>query len=514
MQRDNETVNGSGAGGAKRRTSRAGATVLLACAVGASLLWSVFTGALPPVAGFVAVALVLTAVFWQIRAHLPSILLVFVAVMLAGVVVTHRLPKLRADRTDARDTGELSRKWAASGRFNESLPIVVHLIFDELMSTGGMTDDVPGGDRTRQRLLEFGRKHSFRIYDSVYSRYWTTGGSIPNLMNREYLGRTGLDSLSPFPFDRETRSFSLETNAYFDDMANRGYRTVVFQVPFMNFCANRNVDMCETFDSFDPGGADSAIDSPTLRVNLWQTVLRAYAPSYTSSIGQKIVARVYALGSGEVGVEGFVERYDAQRFPQWFDRFTRFTAAVPRGTHVFAHFLVPHSPYLLTESCVVSGNVEAGYYLSQAGTSRDERWRHYYERYLGQVRCVENKLDSFMAAIGQSENFRDAVIVIHGDHGSRISSGDVLEDYSRRDFVDNYATFFAVRSPVVQPGVDCEFVSLSEVFRRYAARGVPSRPRPAAPLPVIVYSRAAGNAEVEAPMPPFGCAAGTASLSE
>jgi hypothetical protein len=122
-------------------------------------------------------------------------------------------------------------------------------------------------------------------------------------------------------------------------------------------------------------------------------------------------------------------------------------------------------------------------------------------------------LDSFMAAIGQSENFRDAVIIIHGDHGSRISSGDTLEDYSQRDFVDNYATFFAVRSPAVQPGVDCEFVSLPEVFRRYAARGVQTRPRSAAPLPVIVQSRAAGNAQVEAPMPPFGCAA-AATVSE
>ncbi len=498
----------------KRSGPRAVVMLLAACAIAAGLVWSVYSDALPPVAGLVAVALVLIAVFWQIRAHLPSILLVFIAVLLAGVVVTHRLPKLRADRIDARETDDLSRKWGGSGRFNENLPIVVHLVFDEMMSTGGMTSDLPGGDRTRRQLLEFGEKHSFRVFDSVYSRYWTTGGSIPNMMNREYLGRTSMDSLSQLPFDPETKSFSLETNAYFEDMAGRGYRTVVFQVPFMNFCANKNVDMCETFDSFDPGGGESMVtDSPTLRVNLWQTVLRAYAPSYTSSIGQKILARAYALGTSEVGVQGAANRYDALRFPEWFDRFTRFTAAVPRGTHVFAHFLVPHAPYFLLESCVVSGKEDTGHYLAHA-PKRDERRRDYYNRYLGQVRCVGTRLDSFMAAIGQSENFRDAVIIIHGDHGSRISSGDTLEDYSQRDFVDNYATFFAVRSPAVQPGVDCEFVSLPEVFRRHAARGVQTRPRSAAPLPVIVQSRAAGNAQVEAPMPPFGCAAAAATVSE
>jgi hypothetical protein len=514
MQSIDGTTDRSSGDGAKRRRIRAGVTLLLACAIAAGLVLSIFAGALPPVAGLVAVALLLTAVFWRIRAHLPSILLVFIAVLFAAVVVTHRLPKLRADRNDAREADDLSRKWAASGRFNENLPIVVHLVFDEMMSTGGMTSDLPGGERTRRLLLDFGEKHAFRVFDSVYSRYWTTGRAIPNMMNREYLGRTSMDPNSQLPYDPETRSFSLETNAYFEDMAGRGYRTAVFQVPFMNFCANRNVDLCETFDSFDPGGGESTVtDSPTLRVNLWQTVLRAYAPSYTSSIGQKILARAYALGTSEVGVQGLANRYDAQRFPEWFDRFTRFTAAVPRGTHVFAHFLVPHAPYFLLESCVVSGKEDTGYYLAYP-PKRPEMRSDFYNRYLGQVRCVANELDRFMATIGRSENFRDALIVIHGDHGSRISSGDTLEDYNQRDFVDNYATFFAVRSPAVKPGVDCELVSLPEVFRRYAARGVQSRPRTGAPLPVIVQSRAVGNAEVEAPMPPFGCAAGTATVSE
>lgn len=204
-----------------------------------------------------------------------------------------------------------------------------------------------------------------------------------------------------------------------------------------------------------------------------------------------------------IGDEG--GRYDVQRFPQWFDRFTRFVATVPRGTHVFAHFMVPHSPYLLLESCVVSGKVDTGYNLSQypAG-ERAEKRRDHYQRYLAQLRCVEHKLDDLMATLAQSAQFRDAVIVIHGDHGSRISSSDILEDYDKRDFVDNYATFFAIRAPGVPPGVDCEFVTLPEVFRRYMAR--PARkPDSGVPLPVVVRSRGAGNTKVEAPMPRFGC---------
>jgi hypothetical protein len=512
MQPADGDVDRSAAEVSVRRGIRPGLTFLVACALAFIAVLLIFAGVLPSVSGIFAVALVLTALFWLIRAQLSFILLVFVAVLLASVVATQRLPKLRPDRMQADEGTQLARKWKGSGRFDEKLPIVVHLVFDEMMSTGAMTDDLPGASQTRQSLLDFGEKHSFRTFDSVYSRYFYTSEAIPEMMNREYLGRTGMDSFSPLPFNAKTKSYAAKSNVYFEDMAARGYRTVVFQSSYLNLCANEHVDMCQTLDSFDPAGKDvSGVDGPTQRVNLWQTVLRAYEPSYTSEIGQRIVGRAYGL-EGEVGVVGDAGRYDVRRFPQWFDRFTTFVGAVPRGTHVFAHFLVPHDPYLLLESCVVSGKVDSGHYLSQYPSSEHAaRRQDYYARYLTQMRCVALKLDNFMSAVNQSENFRDAVIIIHGDHGSRISIGDVVDDYSKRDFIDNYGTYFAVRSPGVPAGVDCEFVSLPEVFRRYVARPGEIVPR-MGPLPVVVLGRHAGTVKkVEARMPLFGCAAGPAA---
>jgi hypothetical protein len=95
--------------------------------------------------------------------------------------------------------------------------------------------------------------------------------------------------------------------------------------------------------------------------------------------------------------------------------------------------------------------------------------------------------------------------VIHGDHGSRISSGNILEDYTPQDFLDNYGAFFAVRAPGVEPGVNCEFVSLGEIFRRHIKDPSPEDTS-GAPLPVMVISRDQGEKKVEAPMPAFGCA--------
>lgn len=493
------------------RLNRGGWRLLAVCLLAGTILLLIRFGVLPPVCGMVALAGVLTLVFWQIRLHLASILLVFFSVLLLSVIATQRMPKVHPDRLEAEEGERLSRKWATAGKFNQNLPIVVHLIFDEMMSPGAITDDLPGGAATRTALFAVGEKHAFRTFDSVYSRYYYTSESIPNLMNREYLGQTGMDTFAQLHFDAKARSYTVATNAYFEDMAKRGYRTAVFQATYMNFCKNANVDLCETFDSFDPAGKKPmGFDAPIQRVTLWQTVLRAYAPSYTSEVGERILGRAYGLNRRQVGVFGEDEggRYDVHRFPEWFDRFTNFAANVPRGSHVFAHFLVPHSPYLLLENCVVSGKVDNGYNLSQYPLA-DQSAKHsdYYDRYLRQLRCVARKLDDFMEAVSQKENYRDALIVVHGDHGSRISINDLVEDYKPRDFVDNYGAFFAVRGPAVVPGVDCEFVSLPEIFRRYVARpGTIETLRTRAPLPIVALSKASGNPKVEAPMPVFGCA--------
>ena len=497
-----------------RKRSRAWLPILVAIAIAAGLLLSIVVGALPSTAGIVAIAVVLTAIFWQLRAHVPSILLVFATVLLVSVVVTQRAPKIRPDRFEVHEGKRLSAKWSASGKFNEKLPIVVHIVLDEMMSTGAMTGELPGAAVTRQALLDLGEKHSFRTFDSVYSRYYYTSEVLSNLMAREYLGRSDMASFIKLPVNAKSKAYAAPQNAYFDDMAARGYRTLVFQSAYMDFCANKNVDHCETFHSFDPGTNTAGLDGPTQRVSLWQTVFRAYEPSYTSELGEKVLGRVYGLRTRNLGIVGHDGRYDVHRFPQWFDRFTNVVASVPRGTHVFAHFLVPHAPYLLLESCVLSGKVQAGYGLNQYPVAeRLAKRDDFYDRYFGQIRCVNSKLDSFMTALSESEKFQDAVIIIHGDHGSRISSSDILEDFTERDFIDNYGTFFAVKAPGVPPGTDCEFVSLPEVFRRYAARQPQSTPRSGPNLPVVVVSRTAGDKKVEAPMPKFGCAAGIPGVS-
>ena len=483
---------------------RIGTGVLLAIAVGTPITL-VFLGLAPPPVGLMSLAIVAGLVVFVLRDHAPALMLVFVTVAVLTTLV--RSPWLNFTPAEVRsDSGAaLAERWRSAGTFVDTLPVVIHIVLDEMMSVGAMGDDLPGGGATASAIRRLITRHGLRSYESIYSRNFFSGISIPNLMDAEYVGATRPGAL------RSAIDIRPESNAYFADMETRGYRTAVFQSAVIDFCAPQSVDLCETFPSFDPGsGGESSLDERTRVVYLWDTLFRALEPSYVSASGRWLLRRLYGIDQRELGVLGTADRFDVQGFGKWFDRFVAFISGVPRGTHVFAHFMVPHSPYVLSEGCVVSGRFDSGYYLGErtvAGAERERARLQHYNDYLRQVRCATAKLDELLTAIRSEPTLDDAVVVIHGDHGSRISVGERLEDLQPRDFIDNFATFFAIMSPASEPGIDCEFTSLPQVFRRVMD---PTRaPDGDAPLPVILATRAGNDVRVTVPMPRFGCGAGS-----
>jgi hypothetical protein len=77
--------------------------------------------------------------------------------------------------------------------------------------------------------------------------------------------------------------------------------------------------------------------------------------------------------------------------------------------------------------------------------------------------------------------WRDAIVIIHGDHGSRIMQRSVRAAYAdrltRQDFNDAFSTLFAVRSAHLKPGVEREQRPLQELLAE--ALGLPMERLPA-----------------------------------
>jgi hypothetical protein len=131
------------------------------------------------------------------------------------------------------------------------------------------------------------------------------------------------------------------------------------------------------------------------------------------------------------------------------------------GQAYFAHLLIPHYPYVLDERCAVRGSIEEWLYngadQAAAEPNTDAQRAERYRRYFAQLRCQQILLGRLFDALRQAGAWRDAIVVVHGDHGSRIVRRMPLAENAARltpqDLRDGFSTLFALRAPGVAAGV-------------------------------------------------------------
>jgi hypothetical protein len=161
-----------------------------------------------------------------------------------------------------------------------------------------------------------------------------------------------------------------------------------------------------------------------------------------------------------------------------FDAVADELSKAQRGTFVFAHFLLPHYPYVYNASCEQPrastflnrndydrANVPGG--IMNVPDGRADRYRGYFQQML----CAQKKVDALIAAIPPSLR-QDAIIIVQGDHGSRISLVDPTTvakvEPSASDYADMFSTLFAVRSPSIEHGYDTRVTPITCLLRSLA----------------------------------------------
>ena len=354
-------------------------------------------------------------------------------------------------------------KWInyESSERTTSQPPFIHIILDEMIGVEGIDRGIPGGEETYQLVRKFHERFKFRLYGKAFSRHFWTGMSVPNMMNYDYTDTT---------YGTQSKYFSAEKWAFFKDMQNRGYRINVYQTPHLDFCVADIVNQCNTLNSFNPASIyfSPPEDYSSRLLPIRKIILRVFLQKVSGSYLARIINRIIKRIDDDVFL---AERFDVQSFDLWFNKFQKDVTQTQGGEVYFSHFLVPHDPYLLNNHCKTQPiSWQEPHLLKEAqnlvGEKFEEARSFYYKFYFEQVSCVYKKLTGFMEKIENLEQFKNATIVIHGDHGSRISSGQFMEILSDRDFVDNYSTLFSIRSPEVKPGYDMEFVSIQRLFAK------------------------------------------------
>lgn len=446
----------------------------------------------------VVVLLTAFAASWLVRAHVGMILLAVFAmtngttVIMAGGSVLGR--QLAAEE-------DVDRARADS-------PIVVHLILDEHIGIEGIPTDVPGGAQAREALLAFFREFGFRVFGGAYSKYFDSAPSISSLLNFEASSSLVAKHYTSAYDAVSSKTYVFSSNKYFDRMHAAGYRIRVYQSTYMDYCRSGPVraDDCFTYDLY---GVKSAALSGLSVAQRLRLIASMYG-NLSFLVGE--IRRLYRrlrpmLESAGMALPAWAE-WDGRVSPistlPVFDRLASHIETGSRGELYFAHLLLPHYPYIYEPNCDIRMPM-LGWKNRAAPTPTARTRAVRYALYLEQVRCTLGKLRVLFERMKAAGRFADATIIIHGDHGSRITVTDPRDENRDRltaeDLVDGFSTLFAVKAPGYAPGYKRDMRSVTEIFEQVAGGAAFLRRLPG---PHYVYLRKNGGgwSRIQLPIAP------------
>ena len=131
---------------------------------------------------------------WVVRRHAATILMAVIGAFFLATIVLH--PAFLPGRFD-KSAHVASQRTAPS-----DLPIVVHLVFDELMAPGAMALYQPAGAEAAKAMMSLNERFGFRLYGRVYSRHYFTVDSLGSMLNYDMTGvetPSGAASWPPAP---------------------------------------------------------------------------------------------------------------------------------------------------------------------------------------------------------------------------------------------------------------------------------------------------------------------------
>lgn len=377
-------------------------------------------------------------------------------------------------------SGELRSDTTSAQRTDSTRPFILHLILDEHIGPAGLR--AASLVQESQQLEAFFESAGFLVFDGAYAETAETIQSIGHALD---LRHGGFDP-HLVEASRGSVGWRLTRSKYFEGLARDGYALHIYQSDHLDLCTTGTpVASCHTYASTKLGVLAETPLSTSQRMvvlvgayltrsDLWNEVREFYntvqstrlsgLPEWTWEQSRvSPIAASLAMARLEDALRG-----------------------MSRGDAVVAHFLLPHFPYVYDDACRTRSPLEwlerndtRFYPHRNSPAGRQVRYR----QYVSQLGCVRRWVSALVAAI-PAPSRDDAIILVHGDHGSRISIG---VPRSPSDAMDSYSTLFAIRSPQLPRGLDARRSSMACLLSELAAL------RFAEPLPAGACTTAQGQ---------------------
>lgn len=345
------------------------------------------------------------------------------------------------------------------GTVGQYLPRIIHLVLDAHIGIEGIPQDTALGQEMKADLESFYQKNGFTVFGGAYSHFPMTLRSISNYLNFSANPDAATPQGDPYYDDDGSEPHSLLQNRYFELLSRQGYIINVWaNALLIDYCSESAV-VIENCEVHPPLRMDLLQDSDLFLVKKLRVVF-----SHFLNLGYTVPGIGFAYGH-------FREALSEKGFdlPPWnwspprplmvlsslkaLDTLSEKIGTLPPGNVLFSHLIIPHAPFVTRSDCSLNPlleqwEIEGGKYsLEQKNTSfsREERYLLYFQ----QMKCIYRKLDILFEQMRKHGIFDDSIIIIHGDHGSRIGRYDMRAKYlkhlSTRDLEDYFSTLFAVK---------------------------------------------------------------------
>jgi hypothetical protein len=449
------------------------------------------------------------AVVWVLRQHADRIVSVVMATLLALSILS---PRFEAATSEERpDSG--------APHARAGLPLILHLLLDEYIGPEGLPAELtPAGFKDARQSFFVDR--GFRLFGKAYSEYPTTIWSVPQLLNL-----TPGRYVSGLTVNSRSGGYRLARNAYFERLARLGYSVKVHELDYLDLCPGGLPASCRTYPVRSLHALHS-LDVPTsVKLEIVGGTFLGQSHAYNRL---KLRYRDIRLGMA-----------DRIALPAWnwersfpspaatmpiFDALAADLSKAQPGTFLFAHILLPHHPYIYDSTCrqrpepewLIRSDADR---VNVAGgiTNVPEGRAARYAAYFQQVVCTERKIQRLLDAIPPA--LRDeAIVVVHGDHGSRITLVDPTTVtnaiQSLSDYADAFSTMFAVRSRGIESGYDTRMTPITCLLRTLVDSGFQSTSGiEACSSPNTVFFDTKGKGPAPRPLPDFATAKTAAPAS-
>ena len=294
---------------------------------------------------------------------------------------------------------------------NQQLPPILHLVMDEHAAISQLPGDMVAEISI---LLE-----DFRLYPDAYSPFSFTPYAMTATLNPDLKD----EEISP---DSLRNRWLIEPNAWFEHLTAKGYVISVHQPHLLDYCLGGDiVDRCYTYNAFSVGYlADLEFPIATklkLLINYlmpWLQDLHDFPIYLWPTAGNRAVDDAALLL--EKGA---------------------------RGRAFFMHFTTPHGPFIYDRNCQQQGNLETW----NSVTSYENLLNEYH----GQMRCAWRQIERLLLVLKENDEWKDAIILLHGDHGLRFfldGKPDPARDPDRVVAASELMTLLTVRHPTLAPG--------------------------------------------------------------